>query len=60
MDWISIEDKLPSEVGEYRCKNGDKEFPCFYVRNAKGEKVWMKPSEDLVITHWRLLPNYKH
>ena len=50
--WISVEDRLPEEGGEYWCKDDYIEFPAFYGRTLNQNRAWLMPNENLVITHW--------
>jgi hypothetical protein len=57
MDWISVEDKLPEEIGFYYAypTMENKAYPVRYIGNGHwvtlfGEKLWKKP------THWLNIP----
>lgn len=51
MEWISVQDKLPTEIGWYKIKTPYGEFEAPFVNNSKGIKVWVTP-DPATITHW--------
>lgn len=54
-DWISVKNRLPKKIGWYKVKAPSLrgiEYEIPYVRNAKGEMVWVAPEQTL-ITHWK-------
>jgi len=51
-DWIDAMQNPPTQFGYYMCKNDKEEFPAFYTRNARQEKIWFAPFDKLV-THYK-------
>ena len=52
MEWISVQDKLPTEIGWYKIKTPYGEYEAPFVNNGKGEKCWVLPDTS-IITHWK-------
>ena len=55
MEWIDINERKPDKVGWYKIKMPEMrqvEYEAPFVRNMKGELVWVVPDETL-ITHWK-------
>lgn len=54
MDWIDAKTNPPKKAGWYKIKMPllkEVEYEAPFVRNAKGELIWVVPDEGL-ITHW--------
>ena len=54
MEWISIDEKLPPEKGEYEVRTGlgvDKR--AFWVRNFIGKWQWLISNQLDFVTHWK-------
>ena len=52
MEWISVTDKLPTEIGWYDIKTPYGEYEAPFVNNSRGELVWVIPDPS-IITHWK-------
>lgn len=52
MEWISVQDRLPTEIGWYKIKTPYGEFEAPYVNNSRNELVWVLPDPS-IITHWK-------
>lgn len=52
MEWISVQDRLPTETGWYKIKTPYGEFEAPLSTNMKGDLVWVVPDEKS-ITHWK-------
>lgn len=51
MEWISIDDKYPDEIGWYEIKTDDgKEAEAPYIRTMGQSKIFLLP-ETSIITH---------
>jgi hypothetical protein len=56
--WIDVKDKIPTETGQYLCKDeSGHEFPAFLSKNGKGKLVWLFPAPNLLISFWCPLKN---
>ena len=49
--WNLTANVLPEEEGLYHCKDGIGEYTAFYVRNGRGEKMWLTSAFERIPTH---------
>jgi len=54
MKWIDATKELPKDTGWYRVKTNigfEGETP--FIRNFKGDLVWLTLNDKIKITHWQ-------
>lgn len=52
LEWISVQDRLPTETGWYKIKTPYGELEAPLSTNMKGDLVWVLPGHT-IITHWK-------